>query len=347
MEKCSSPLKIDGSLGREARLSLVAMLKRGDNRVHDRRRRALKASCTAAALLGLAAISLACQSAPASATSAVCARRNDKLAVVSEQPSGSDELGAIKAGGRFRALTKGTYISGPAISCDGQEIAFREVEEESTCGTLGIAKVSAGGARPIPTPNLCPDGPWFLRGGEVVFTATGRAGGGHENTYETNARALAPRLLFTGGQLAAAPDGRWFVGTDRRGNSDILYLLNSRGRRVRPLTPLINPKVGEYVAPSFSPDGRWIVYGRQIYGRPGRTDIFLVRCDGSHLRRLTWGGESRQPSFSPDGHWIAFARGAETRGNSLFALSVRHPHHIKKLAKATATAGFREPSWGL
>lgn len=55
--------------------------------------------------------------------------------------------------------------------------------------------------------------------------------------------------------------------------------------------------------PAWSPDGTTIAFARQ-YGGPQA--IYLVRPDGTELRRLTMG---RSPSWSPDGKSIAYALG--------------------------------------
>jgi hypothetical protein len=68
----------------------------------------------------------------------------------------------------------------------------------------------------------------------------------------------------------------------------------------------------DQVSPSFSPDGRKIVYG-EIRGRD--QEIMLMNADGSNKKRLTTNGrQDRQPVFSPDGKRIAFAssRSGET-----------------------------------
>jgi Tol biopolymer transport system component len=87
-----------------------------------------------------------------------------------------------------------------------------------------------------------------------------------------------------------------------------ITLLTAAGSIIRNLTPK-----GYQGQPSFSPDAKWIVYERDI--APGNNGVWLMRSDGSGLRRVTRnpfrGGEcgcDTDPNFSPNGKWISFVR---------------------------------------
>lgn len=69
--------------------------------------------------------------------------------------------------------------------------------------------------------------------------------------------------------------------------------------------------------PAWSPDGRWIAFGRET--GPVADDfvtnlgLFVMRDDGSHVRRLTQTatpalGEDTEPQWSPNGRHIVFQR---------------------------------------
>jgi Tol biopolymer transport system component len=61
------------------------------------------------------------------------------------------------------------------------------------------------------------------------------------------------------------------------------------------------------VDPTWSHDGKRIVFARQV---AGRFDLFACAADGSGLTRLTRTPRTDElaPAWSPDGAWIAFAR---------------------------------------
>jgi TolB protein len=65
-----------------------------------------------------------------------------------------------------------------------------------------------------------------------------------------------------------------------------------------------------------------------VFERGNRADrhaIFIVKVDGTGLRRITpWGLDAAQPDWSPDGHWILFrSQESDERQNNQFLV---HPN---------------------
>jgi Tol biopolymer transport system component len=64
--------------------------------------------------------------------------------------------------------------------------------------------------------------------------------------------------------------------------------------------------------PAWSPDGLSLAFAAEV-GRRTKpldyrlTDLFVVRANGSGVRRLTHTGSASTPTWSPDGHTIVFA----------------------------------------
>jgi Tol biopolymer transport system component len=92
-------------------------------------------------------------------------------------------------------------------------------------------------------------------------------------------------------------------------------------------------------------DGRWIAFGRDP--APGDNGIWLMRPDGSDLRRLTRNpyagaecGCDGDPAFSPDGKRISFVRvRAERRGRGALFVMNRDGSNVRRLTPWTFDPG--------
>ena len=98
--------------------------------------------------------------------------------------------------------------------------------------------------------------------------------------------------------LRGVPEGK-----DSRGNPDFrfgLYVVAVDGSGLR---RLVKSGVNSHGPPSWSPDGRKLVFADDDF------HIWSVNANGTSLRRLTSGhADDSEPSWSPDGRRIAFTR---------------------------------------
>ena len=71
--------------------------------------------------------------------------------------------------------------------------------------------------------------------------------------------------------------------------------------------------------PSWSPDGKWVVYGSNRDKGPNVGQLFMTAADGAETRRLTSGPASfGEPSFAPDGATVYFSKsllGSDSRAS--------------------------------
>ena len=108
---------------------------------------------------------------------------------------------------------------------------------------------------------------------------------------------------------------------------------------------LVIPERGIVRSPHFSPSGKRVVYTR---GRRGGVDarhpIFIVRTDGTHVRRVI-AGRIAWPSYSPDGRRIAFA--GIPHGENKGGIWTVHPDgsHLRRLTRDTERRFAQMPDW--
>ena len=101
---------------------------------------------------------------------------------------------------------------------------------------------------------------------------------------------------------AWSPDGHRVVYRDsRRGinNDDEIYIASADGSAAHSLS--MNP--ANDWGPDWSPDGEWIVFNSD---RDPPMSGYLIRPDGTDLRRIETDVWVEYPSFSPDGTRIVF-----------------------------------------
>jgi len=116
---------------------------------------------------------------------------------------------------------------------------------------------------------------------------------------------------------AVAPDGSWLAKRLVEGDGgDELFLLRSN-QNPRRLTNSPN----DDVAPSWSPDGRWIVFATGRWDDRAWYDLAVMDTAGTHLRPLTRTPDAEvEPHWSPDGSRIAFIRRSASQDRSRVCL---------------------------
>jgi TolB protein len=203
--------------------------------------------------------------------------------------------------------------------------------------------------------------------------------GSHRRTLTRGFDAFAPSFAPSGRRIA-------FYGFAHHNNADI-YTISTHGTHLRRLTrarsldetPAFSP-TGKLIAfeslggqlqdfgvvvmradgthrrvldrngldPSFSPNGKKIIYGGD--DPQGLGQLFTIHPDGTHRRQLTdnHGGrlEYANPAYSPNGKRIVFERSVVFRNaenDDIFTIRA-DGSHLERLTRGGVSL---EPSWGV
>jgi Tol biopolymer transport system component len=139
-------------------------------------------------------------------------------------------------------------------------------------------------------------------------------------------------------------DARWIVFS-RGGSAAIfggnpdgdVWKMRADGTDLTNLTP-DSPADDGY--PSFSGDGQWIIFRR---GTRGHYDLYLMRTDGSSVRRLTDGDANYlEAVFSPTANRIALLANRDDPGSVLYdvyLMELTDDLRAQSIRRITATDG--------
>lgn len=188
------------------------------------------------------------------------------------------------ASGEVKQLTDRLgNLNGPEISPDGSMIAFKL----STAGANQIWLMNRDGSDPHPIPNASGwDPTWSPDGSYILFAS------------DLQGKVQLYRIKPDGGELLKisdlpairgrsdwSPDGSFIVTYSGEAWRRDVYIMNADGSNARMLTPT----GGNSQGPSISPDGRWVAFTSYFdhYNDIHGCEIYIIRVDGSDLRRLT------------------------------------------------------------
>ncbi|HEY8234182.1 MAG TPA: protein kinase [Vicinamibacteria bacterium] len=211
--------------------------------------------------------------------------------------------------------------SEPSLSPDGNYVAYTTNER----GSLDVAVMPLAGGEPRFLAGSSADeaqAAWSPDGSRIAFTSARDHGGRLSTVAGLSAQSVfvqgkggdvfiapaaggpAVKLVEHGAYPSWSRDGRTMAfQSDRNGQSDI-WTVPAEGGEPRRLT---DDRDIDY-QPSFSPDGKWIVFGSLLPGE-SRARLRVVPGDGSGPTRelRVPGAIALAPAWSPSGDWIYFA----------------------------------------
>lgn len=174
-------------------------------------------------------------------------------------------------------------LTAPEVSPDGSRITF--VRGDPSTGNMQVMVMDRDGKG---VNNLIPgwDPTWSPDGQQILF-AFGSEAGVQLFVVDRNGKNLRQisNLPAIRGRSDWSADGQSIVTYSGPTWHREVYIMNADGSNPRQLTP----SGGNSQGPSFSPDGKWVTFTAYFdnYGDDHGCEIYIIRVDGTDLRRLT------------------------------------------------------------
>lgn len=182
--------------------------------------------------------------------------------------------------------------SAPAWSPDGRSLAVTLSRD----GGSQLYVIEAGGGEPrrLTQSSSIDTEPVFTPDGKSIYFVSDR--GGAPQIYKIPVSGgNAVRVTFTGSyniSPAISADGRWLAFISRINGAFKLHVMELDGGAVTAITDSTTDE-----SPSFSPNGRLIVYATK---QQGREVLMTTTLDGKIKARLTGqNGDIREPDWGP------------------------------------------------
>lgn len=187
--------------------------------------------------------------------------------------------------GNIKRLTSGIGIlTAPEISPDGTQIAFTRGDGVDK---TAVWAMNRDGSNPR---EIYPNGwdpTWSPDGAKIMFASAVPGYGIQLASVNLDGSGFQriSNLPDLRGRNDWSNDGRWLVTYSGKPWRRELFMMNPDGS-----SPFqVSPAGGNSQGPGFSPDGGWITFTSYFdrYNDEHGCEIYIVRIDGSDLRRLT------------------------------------------------------------
>jgi Tol biopolymer transport system component len=202
----------------------------------------------------------------------------------------------------LRRLTRSPWPEfDPTWSPDGRFIAYRS--EPHGYPELWLMNADGTGQHRLTRDGGFPD--WSPDGSMIAY-APGGGPSGRSWIAIMNADGSGQRRLphtDYGEYPSWSPDGKRIAFSSNLSGEAKMFIVDVDGSRVVDLS-----SVGEGGKVAWSPDGRSILFQSHRDHPDNYTDIYVMRPDGSGVKRLTR-ANGELPAWSPDGRYIVFSAG--------------------------------------
>jgi eukaryotic-like serine/threonine-protein kinase len=206
----------------------------------------------------------------------------------------------------------GGFHRAPAFSPDGRQLAYLELENTGRLAPCWVRLVavddkfrpSGQGERLLRMPAPSYGLTWAPDGRSVIFDTFAISGNSHLFRVPTRGAASAERIEVAGHEAMSpfVSPRRAQLAFARRLSTWEIWVLEP-GRPARPWTA---SSTAADTQPSYSPDGRRVVFLSGLAG--DERGAWIADADGTHAVRLTR-GPAGSPRWSPDGRRIAYDKG--------------------------------------
>jgi TolB protein len=182
--------------------------------------------------------------------------------------------------------------SAPSWSPDGRQIAIALARDGLT--QVFVVNADGSGLRRLTNTDGIDTEPQFSADGQSIYFTSDRSGG--PQIYRMSASGGGAERVTFGGNYnispRVAPDGKTLAYISRRNGSFQLYALDLASKQELRLSDTAKDE-----SPSFSPNGRYIMYATEA-GRRG--SLAVVSVDGRIRQRVTTqAGDIREPTWGP------------------------------------------------
>jgi TolB protein len=193
----------------------------------------------------------------------------------------------------------------PSWSPDGTKIAYRHERNDEP--EIWLMNADGSGQRRLAR-GLSPA--WSPDGSKIAYASLGdlpcppgrgpRCSGLSIVNADGSGQHRVPRT--DGGEYPSwSPDGKRIAFNSNLSGDHVMYVVDVDGSGLVDLS-----KVGEGWQVAWSPDGRSILFASHRDHADNYTDVYVMRPDGSDVRRLTH-NLAFTPAWSPDGRHIVFS----------------------------------------